>query len=61
MTKTTPSDWKTARDALDMAAMQFRRYERLHRAKPDDKKADVNAGCALMCEEALAAIERIRP
>lgn len=43
--------------ALHKAAEKFREYERLHRAKPDDVKADRNAEMAMMCEAALIAFK----
>ena len=42
-------------DALRLAAETFRRYEALHRAKPDHVKADSNAALALQMEHALQA------
>lgn len=40
-------------EALTQAAKTFRHYEFLHRAKPDNAKADANADKAAMCEAAL--------
>jgi len=41
--------------ALELAASTFRRYEALHRAKPDEAKADANRDLAVIMEQTLSA------